>query len=203
MRKKSHIALANQLLQSNTNSLLFQHKFSFYWGSILPDCIPSFLTRRHCIQETFPLLQHELSLLMEKYDYKKGITSYFCRHLGIILHHVADYFTYPHNVFFRGNLPAHCKYEKELKFALRSYFKEAKSTLSYNISSTSCTVNSICQKIKETHRTYAETSHTHFTDCYYITEICCYIVDTILSYARERIKEFFPNSYPQSHKVAI
>mgnify|MGYP000748265676 CR=1 FL=1 len=100
MRKKSHI------------------------GSILPDCIPSFLVRKHTIEDSFDVLEKEISRLVSHFDPIRGFDSYFCRHLGVITHYVADYFTFPHNQNFPGNLKDHCIYEEELKKELRSYVRE-------------------------------------------------------------------------------
>ena len=80
---------------------------TFYLGSILPDCVPSFITRRHSKEETFEILKEEIHSLTDYYDSARGIDAYFCRHLGIITHYIADYFTYPHNSLFPGNIKEH------------------------------------------------------------------------------------------------
>ena len=161
--------------------ILSTHKKALYIGSILPDCVPSFLTRRHCIDETFSILKKELKLLIEDYNYSKGITAYFCRHLGIILHYVADYFTYPHNSFYYGNIRQHCSYEKEMKFHMRAYVKskEARHNRSKKISYN--TVDTICNHILEIHKCYAQQTQNVALDCEYIVSLCHQIVDFILA----------------------
>ena len=57
MRKKSHIGLARYLTNYKHQELLASHRYFFYAGSILPDCRPSFLTTRHNIESTLPLIQ--------------------------------------------------------------------------------------------------------------------------------------------------
>ena len=47
MRKKSHISLARYLVRNLDDGDLRKHKLSFYIGSILPDCKPSFLYKKH------------------------------------------------------------------------------------------------------------------------------------------------------------
>lgn len=161
--------------------ILSTHKKALYIGSILPDCVPSFITRRHNIDETFLIFKKELKLLVEDYNYNKGITAYFCRHLGVILHYVADYFTYPHNSFYPGNIREHCSYEKKMKFYMRAYVKsnEAKHTrskeLPYN------TVDTICQYIMDIHKRYEHQSQNIALDCEYIISLCHQIADFILS----------------------
>ena len=53
MRKKSHISLTKGVVHGLSAEQRFGHRLSLYVGSILPDCTPSFLTRRHCIEDTF------------------------------------------------------------------------------------------------------------------------------------------------------
>ena len=43
------------------------------------------------------------------------------RRVGEVVHYIADYFTFPHNEIYPGNLKDHCMYEKELKLYLREY----------------------------------------------------------------------------------
>ena len=111
MRKKSHISLAWYLMNSEGMDALKLHKGSFYIGSVLPDCMPSFLVRRHTIEDSFEVLEKEFQKLVSHFDPKKGINCYFCRHLGMITHYVSDYFTFPHNANYPGNLKDHCIYE--------------------------------------------------------------------------------------------
>lgn len=183
MRKKSHIALASYLLHSEGMTLLTTHKKAFYLGNILPDCVPSFITRRHCIKDTFSVLKKELSLLIEHYDYTKGITAYFCRHLGIILHYVADYFTFPHNHFYPGNLKDHCDYEEILKQEMRQQVKLEIHKRSRSSNLETCSVESICQEIKKWHEAYSFGTHNTQTDCTFILSVCHSITDHILAFA--------------------
>ena len=44
MRKKSHLALAGFLIQGMDHEVLNRRWRSFYFGNILPDCKPSFVT---------------------------------------------------------------------------------------------------------------------------------------------------------------
>ena len=104
MRKKSHISLAKFLMNNMEFKDLNEHKKAFYVGSILPDCSPSFLTRKHTIEETFPILINEIKKITVDYDMEQGITTYYCRHLGVVTHYLADYFTFPHNSNFQGNI---------------------------------------------------------------------------------------------------
>ena len=104
MRKKSHLSLAVYLIDNMDSSLLINHRKAFLLGSILPDCRPSFVTTKHNMEETFDMVSDFISqLTVDSHDYKRISTAYV-RKLGEVTHYVADYFTYPHNEVFDGNI---------------------------------------------------------------------------------------------------
>lgn len=181
MRKKSHISLARYLVNSKGMEELQAHKKAFYIGSIWPDCTISFIYRRHSKEETFSIMKKELEKLVKSYR-KKGINAKFCRHLGIVTHYIADYFTYPHNDFYTGNIKDHCLYEKELKFYLREYVKtdEAKRERLENLSVES--LEEICELIEKKHKEYANDLKMVEQDCTYIVSINHMVVDMFLCY---------------------
>ena len=119
MRKKSHISLAKYIVDSLEEQDLVKHKKAFYLGSILPDCKPSFLTVKHEMEGTFPKLQQDLKRLLELQRTSQINMRVFYRNLGEVIHYIADYFTFPHNPHYTGNLKDHCVYEKHLKYSLR------------------------------------------------------------------------------------
>lgn len=120
LRKKSHISLARYLVSKSGNEELRKHKLAFYLGSILPDCKPSFLYRKHEISGTFGDVRKEMIRLSEEEKAQKNRRAYY-RNLGQITHYVADYFTFPHNPIYPGTLSDHCSYEEQLKRELRKY----------------------------------------------------------------------------------
>lgn len=180
MRKKSHISVARYLMNSNGMEYLQQHKKSFYIGSILPDCTPSFLTRRHSIDETLDILKKEIDKITIHYDFDKGLSTYYCRHLGIITHYVADYFTFPHNKVFPGNLKDHCTYEEDLKHAIRSYVKSDEAKRIREKNGIFRTSDDIIAFIKAAHNEYLSLIKAVKLDCEYIVELCHKVVDAIL-----------------------
>lgn len=121
MRKKSHISLARDIVHHSDDELLKKHKWAFYLGSILPDVKPSFLYKKHEFDGTFGLVRKRISrLLQEQGENGRRKTKYF-RNLGQVTHYIADYFTFPHNKIYKGNLRDHCSYEEELKHRLWEY----------------------------------------------------------------------------------
>ena len=182
MRKKSHISLTKFIVHSDGMEKLYQHRRAFYLGSVLPDCTPSFLIRRHSIDETFHVLRKEIEKITERYDMDKGISTYYCRHLGVITHYIADYFTFPHNSIYSGNMKEHCVYEKELKFALKEYVNREATKKNRSQSPLFKTVDEILEFIKRAHDMYLETIKKIEVDCEYIVNLCFQVVDAILHF---------------------
>lgn len=180
MRKKSHISLAKFLIDNIKEHKLNKHRKAFYIGSILPDLKPSFLTRRHTIEETFDILIKEIKKITVEYDASKGIGRYFARHLGIITHYLADYCTFPHNSSYTGTITDHVYYEKEMKFRLREYI-ELEDIHSQALQGQELqTFDDIVQFIVKTHNEYLEALKAVKEDIRYIIELCSKVVDAIL-----------------------
>ena len=127
MRKKSHISLASHILNEDSERDYFSHRSSFYFGSILPDIVPSFLTTPHTFEDTFHAFQKRINKFIDSYNDEKGLGLKKSVQLGEIAHYLADYFTFPHNNHFPGNLKQHCHYENKLKFELRAYIKSGQA----------------------------------------------------------------------------
>lgn len=186
MKKKSHISVAKYLVNSTGMESLLEHKKAFYFGSILPDCTISFLTRRHSVEETFHILEEEIKKITEDYDYNKGINGYFCRHLGIVTHYIGDYFTFPHNTFYNGTMREHCRYEKELKSYMVSYIKSQEPKKNKDRVRMH-TVEDICTFIQQMHKKYEQDVKVIKIDCEYIIALCRQVVEAILCFFEERV----------------
>lgn len=169
--------------------LLTEHKKSLYIGSILPDCIPSFITRRHTIDDTFDILKKELLKITEDYDEEKGINSYFCRHLGVITHYIADYFTFPHNSIYPGSIKEHCVYEEQLKHAFRAYVKSEEAQRIRERTVKFQCADDILTFVKSMHNEYLEVIKEVKVDCQYIVELCHKVVDAVLQFIEIRLTE--------------
>ncbi len=182
MKKKSHLSLANYLIYKTDSEDLKRHKKSFLFGSILPDCVPSFITRRHTIDETFDILKNELVELIDKYDWSQGITGKFCRQLGVITHYLADYFTYPHNNVFTGSMREHISYEINLMKYLRTYLDSGEASATIKEKNTNLySVDNVCNYIRETHEQYLQALKQISIDCKYIVEMVVNVVKSILN----------------------
>ena len=184
MRKKSHISLAKYIVNSLEEQELVKHKKAFYLGSILPDCKPSFLTVKHEMEGTFPKLQQDLKDLLERQQTSQINMRVFYRNLGEVIHYIADYFTFPHNPHYNGNLKDHCIYEKHLKYSLKDYIQSGEAERNRisiqetvkNLGS----VEAICEFIQNAHNAYVKLKNTVEGDCRQIVSLCHQVVEAVL-----------------------
>ncbi|MDO5403173.1 MAG: zinc dependent phospholipase C family protein [Eubacteriales bacterium] len=180
MRKKSHVSLSVYLVDVMDSQLLEEHKKAFIMGSILPDCKPSFVTTKHNMKETFDMVCEAIKELANASgDDFKTISTAYCRKLGEVTHYLADYFTFPHNEVFEGNIREHCSYEKKLKFALREYIDS--SNLKVPEKCYFGSAKELLEYVKNYHRQYLMTSKSVESDCMYIVRLCYTVVVGILS----------------------
>lgn len=193
MRKKSHISLAKYIVNSLAEQDMLKHKKAFYLGSILPDCKPSFLTVRHEMEGTFPKLQQEMKdLVARRIDFQIN-TRVFYRNLGEIIHYIADYFTFPHNAHYTGNLKDHCAYEEQLKNSLREYIRSGEAQKNCTcIAANAGMLNSteaICEFIQMAHDRYVKIKNTVEEDCRQIVALCYQVVEAIILLIKNKSAE--------------
>lgn len=185
MRKKSHIFLAQYLVNDIKTNQLMNHRKAFYLGSILPDCKPSFLTMRHEFTGTIDMIQNRITKLTEEERKYEKSDRVFARQLGEVIHFIADYFTFPHNDVYYGSLKDHCYYEKDLKFGLKRYISQyktspvAKKETKDGFKPFHC-VQELVDFVKTAHAEYLNMKHDIESDCRYIVRICRQVVEGIL-----------------------
>jgi hypothetical protein len=175
MRKKSHIGLARFLTNHRQQELLAFHRYFFYAGSVLPDCRPSFLTTRHNIESTLPLIRDYIERV--RLHRIRTANTYLnrrdCITIGQIHHYIADYFTYPHNSIYPGSLKDHCNYEQYLKLRLKEYFKNGEAFhVTYTPLNSDSSTAEIVDFIEKKHDEYLKLpSHDIESDCKYIIAV--------------------------------
>lgn len=189
MRKKSHISLARHIVGISDIKNFDKHKKAFYVGSILPDCKPSFLTKRHEITGTFEVVEKGMYKLTQGYREMEELSTKYFTQLGEVIHYIADYFTFPHNKEYRGSMKQHCVYEGQLKHRLREYIRNIHESdlkrwcqgLQLNDLERFTCVSDICDFLKEEHRHYIRRGiHSVEEDCKYIVGICSKVALAIL-----------------------
>lgn len=181
MRKKSHISLAKYIINSTSDQDLKKHKLSFYVGSILPDVKPSFVFKRHEINGTFPDVKQRIDKLIngKKNKPAKNKRRYYMN-LGQVTHYVADYFTYPHNSIYAGNIKDHCAYEEDLKIRLRQYLKNGDAMKNEERAETFSNQDAIYDFIQKRHQNYLGRKINVEEDIKHIVEVNHQIVEGIL-----------------------
>ena len=180
MRKKSHILVARYLAdQMPVEESLQSHRKAFCLGSILPDIKPSFLTRKHEYFGTIEEIKQKMRQLLECRSGRVKERVYW-RRLGEVMHYMADYFTFPHNINFTGNLYEHNKYEKHLKNHLKRYI-ESGAVKSMEVQPVCFgSFSELVEYIKGRHDRYLLKERNIAEDVQYILSICFQVIYGIL-----------------------
>ena len=186
MRKKSHIALGVGLVHGLDLRDRFKHKFTFYFASIWPDLTPSFLTKRHCMAETYEDFCEKLAEFVDRYRIKRdmGFASTF--RMGVLMHHIADYFTYPHNTHFPGTLGDHVSYEEVLKKEMYHYIGCVLDATHAPALPTYTDIESIKAYLLARHKTYLSLPGNVKTDCSYAYMTAAVILASLLVTAEQK-----------------
>ena len=92
------------------------------------------------------------------------------------MYYLADYFTFPHNTTFGGNLKDHCLYERDMKHELRVriHTEEAVQIFEHQQKKQNQirTAAQLFDYIEEMHRTYLKRRENLADDCRWIMEMC-------------------------------
>ena len=187
MRKKSHISLAVQIMDSMELDNVFDYRLPFYVGSIWPDCRPSFVTTPHKFDITFDDIEHKISKFIANYDKDKGMNMRRCAGLGVIIHYIADYFTYPHNAHYPGTLKDHCSYEENLKHRMRSFvrnrYESGEMQYDERMLPTIHSLQELLDYVKEKHEYYVHDRGNVNLDCAYSYIVCLAVMYSLLQLA--------------------
>ena len=153
----------------------------FYVGSIWPDCRPSFVTTPHKFDITFDDIERKISKFIANYDKDKGMNMRRCAGLGVIIHYIADYFTFPHNDHYPGNVKDHCYYERDLKFGMRAFLQTEEAAQIKEHVAAYDSVEELTSYIRSIHNSYMKLAHTVEEDIRYIVHACTTVVKSVLN----------------------
>ena len=180
LRKKSHILVARYLAdQMPATKSLQSHRKAFCLGSILPDIKPSFLTKKHEYFGTFEEIQGKMKALIDN-DPKESKERVYWRRFGEVMHYMADYFTFPHNKNFTGNLYEHNKYEKHLKNHLKRYIESGAADRMVILPVNFGSFRELVEYIGNAHERYLLKERNIAEDVQYILRICSHVIHGIL-----------------------
>ena len=152
MRKKSHISLAGQIMDS-------MNKFDI----------------------TFDDIERKISKFIANYDKDKGMNMRRCAGLGVIIHYIADYFTFPHNDHYPGNVKDHCYYERDLKFGMRAFLQTEEAAQIKEHVAAYDSVEELTSYIRSIHNSYMKLAHTVEEDIRYIVHACTTVVKSVMN----------------------
>ncbi|MDD6616824.1 MAG: zinc dependent phospholipase C family protein [Lachnospiraceae bacterium] len=182
MRKKSHIALAHYLIRQDCTENILKYKKAFYLGSILPDLSPKMFAVPHEYVSSYTELQAHIRGLTDGW-YAHSNPHMFWRRLGVVLHYLADYFTYPHNTTYEGSLADHCIYEGDMKHSLREYVKTEEAEKVFRMQKYGKarfeSADELLSYIENMHARYLQSKHTVESDCRWIVEMCSLVLLSI------------------------
>lgn len=172
------------MIVANTECSQLQHfRKSFYVGSILPDCKPSFLTTKHEFDGTFQKTAGNIRRLTDQTsDLDMENRSFWIR-LGEVLHYIADYFTFPHNDTFAGNLKEHCIYEKHLKNRLKNFIRSGKAEEMEIEEKTFGSADALVEFVKNAHADYVRKKRSVEEDIRYIVRVCTQVMGGVMQLA--------------------
>ena len=160
MRKKSHISLAGQIMNSMELDNVFDYRLPFYVGSIWPDCRPSFVTTPHKFDITFDDIERKISKFIANYDKDKGMNMRRCAGLGVI---------------------NHCYYERDLKFGMRAFLQTEEAAQIKEHVAAYDSVEELTSYIRSIHNSYMKLAHTVEEDIRYIVHACTTVVKSVLN----------------------
>lgn len=127
MNKSSHVLIGRILcthLKDQYGIVLDTESFLF--GCVLPDISCKFLIKPHLLKNYQKQTLKRIQRLLEIRQGSVFFGKKYSRRLGIICHYYADFFCYPHNSKYTGDIISHVNYEKMLYQVLKngSYIKK-------------------------------------------------------------------------------
>lgn len=188
MRKKSHILLARCLADHVQAGDLQSHRKAFCLGSILPDLKPSFLTTKHEYNVNFESVQEKIKDLTVGLRPDERNARVYWRQVGEVTHHVADYFTFPHNDTYEGTLLEHGQYEAELKRGLKNYILSGKAVKNCQRQVKFTSFEQIITFIKKAHELYVLKERNVQEDIQFIITVCYQVMQGIVHLLEEKLE---------------
>ncbi len=179
MRKKSHIGLAVFLNAATQLEEMDRYRKDFYFGSIQPDLNPRMFSEPHEFEESWARVKKLVLQIVSGVNEKDVSRHAVWTQTGIVIHYLADYFTFPHNACYEGSLKGHCQHENELKYLMRAYLYTAEAREVFETQRLHArrlhTPEQLFSYVERMHQTYMrQEDHSALNDCRWITEVCSF-----------------------------
>lgn len=187
MKSIDHKSLAEYLLESTVSSEIKRHRKAFVLGCVVPDYIPITYMRGYIKSKEFKGHNTESSKKcikkrIQKIKKRKLKTDIDFFNIGILIHYIADSFTYPHNKTFCGNVRDHIAYEIELHktfvMILMNYQEENELI-----------ITELFEYFNKQHRRYDLVEQSFVNDCKFILNVCLNVLNTLL-FSEEHQKQY-------------
>ena len=111
----------------------------------------------------------------------------YWRRFGEVMHYMADYFTFPHNKNFTGNLYEHNKYEKHLKNHLKRYIESGAAGQIVIEPVSFDNFQELVNYIQKVHERYLLKERNIAEDVQYILRTCLQVICGLLQLATKRL----------------
>lgn len=183
MNRKCHITMAESIWEL----MHFKHgivldRDTFVYGNTKPDRTLAFFFTRHTIQDTFAMVVKEIYALANFNRNPSFSFKEFSFRLGLLCHYITDYFCFPHNSVFQGNLREHMRYEKEQVEERVRYLYGTKLAAYMDAKEHCMDPGALSLQILEYHRDYiAQSQHTVENDFHCALQMCCRLVGSLCS----------------------
>lgn len=180
MKKKDHQALGKFLLNSDERNAVLYSKWRqklFMLGCVSPDFIP--FTYFRGLRESRAFLGHNarysagyIQKRLNRFQ-KNGLYHWWDMfRFGMLMHYLADSFTFPHAETYDGNMSNHRKYEVALHGQFSEYLKHCKSRKASK-------TESLSAFFRQKRLAYESGMHSYEDDCHYIVETCRAVFEKI------------------------
>ena len=167
MKTKSHYELAEYLLSQYPQPLSGISGFALKFGSVLPDIWFYTHIQSHRYKGSFDRIEKKMKKLVQRGSLRRIDMI----RLGVQLHYLADYFTYPHNECFEGSMRDHHDYEELLYKGMKDIFESADMYYTSSVPNPA-DAEELMELIRRTHRNYIDEEKMLEVDCEYIINVC-------------------------------
>lgn|SRR5574344_355427 len=177
MQSIDHLLLAKELIKYDPIFKIKKYRRAFIIGSVEPDFNPfSYLRgtlhyqslRGHNNPNTTKYIEKEIKIYENKA--LKTVFDYF--KLGVLIHYLADSFTYPHNIKFKGTIKDHLIYEDNLHYSFLKYLNNS-NTYEYH-------KHNFLEFLRKYHQKYLNKKPSYKNDALHIIKSCECLMSVML-----------------------
>lgn len=168
---------------------------SFICGNVKPDHVISFFYLRHNIESTFGLVMENIRTLSLPLMTLNAPFNEYCFQLGMVCHHITDYFSLAHNSCFAGGLRKHILYERAQEKLTPLFIDSIKKEVLESQGHDCGSIQALSDAVIRRHKSYlSDTRRSIMSDFYYAVSMCCDVIASVYSmaYARRRNTETVP-----------